>query len=141
MRLVTVILTVLLVLIQYPLWLGEGGWLRNRQLKKELVAQQQKNADLELRNDRLRGEVQDLAQGTDAIEERARYELGMVKSDELFIQLVAPDPNQYASASHAGGKSAQDITVSSTRGKVSARPVKVVPDPPQRLRHRIHERR
>ena len=79
----------LFFLIQYPLWLGKGGWLRVRDVDRQLGAQQQKNARLETRNGALAAEVMDLKQGHEAIEERARYELGMVRNDEVFFQVPA----------------------------------------------------
>ena len=75
-----------IVLIQYPLWLGKSGWLRAWQLDRDLQVQQEKNRQLEARNAALAAEVRDLKQGTEAIEERARYELGMTRPDELFYQ-------------------------------------------------------
>jgi cell division protein FtsB len=81
------ILAALIVAIQYPLWLGKGGWMRVWDVDRQLDAQHVKNERLELRNGALAAEVKDLKQGSDAIEERARYELGMVKSDEIFFQL------------------------------------------------------
>ena len=77
----------LIVAIQYPLWLGKGGWLRVWDVDRQLDAQQAKNTRLETRNNALAAEVKDLKQGHDAIEERARYELGMVKNDEVFFQI------------------------------------------------------
>ena len=91
MRLITIFLAVLLLLIQYPLWLGKGGWLRVWDMDKQVVAAQQKNAELMARNAKLESEVLDLKEGTGAVEERARYELGMIKSDEIFIQVLAPN--------------------------------------------------
>ncbi|MEF3066542.1 cell division protein FtsB [Pandoraea apista] len=91
MRMVTLVLVLLLLAIQYPLWFGHGGWLYVHELRDELSAEQQKNEQLKERNDRLAGEVQDLQEGTAAIEERARFELGMVKDGEVFVQFVAPD--------------------------------------------------
>jgi len=85
-------LVALIVAIQYPLWLGKGGWLRVWDVDRQLDAQQQKNAGLETRNNALAAEVKDLKQGHEAIEERARYELGMVKSDEVFFQVPAAKP-------------------------------------------------
>ena len=79
----------LILAIQYPLWLGKGGWLRVWEVDRQLDTQQQKNARLETRNGAFAAEVKDLKQGHDAIEERARYELGMVKSDEVFFQVPA----------------------------------------------------
>jgi len=91
MRLVTVVLIVLLVLIQYPLWWGHGGWLRVHELQGQLAQQQKQNDDEKLRNERIAGEVQDLQNGTAAVEERARYEMGMVKDGEVFVQFVSPN--------------------------------------------------
>ncbi len=83
------LLAALIVAIQYPLWLGKGGWLRVWDVDRQLSAQADKNARLEARNDALAADVKDLKQGFEAIEERARYELGMVKGDELFFQVPA----------------------------------------------------
>jgi len=88
MRLIWIVLTVLLVLIQYPLWLGKGGWLRVWDLSRQLDAALEKEQELRLRNEKLAGEVQDLKEGTGAVEERARYELGMVKDGEIFVQVL-----------------------------------------------------
>jgi cell division protein FtsB len=82
------ILGALLVLVQYPLWLGKGGWLRVWDLDGQVEVAQRKNGQLGLRNGALEAEVRDLKQGFEAIEERARYELGLVKSDEVFFQVV-----------------------------------------------------
>ena len=125
MRLVTVVLVALLALIQYPLWWGHGGWLRVHELRGALAAQQQKNADEKLRNERIEGEVQDLQNGTAAVEERARYEMGMVKSGEVFVQFVSPNATSSAAATTAPSNT-------STRGEVSAAPVSVVPNPVSR---------
>ena len=83
------VLVALILAIQYPLWLGKGGWMRVWDVDRQLEAQSAKNARLELRNSALAADVKDLKQGSDAIEERARYELGMVKGDEVFFQLPA----------------------------------------------------
>ena len=91
MRLITIFLAVLLLLIQSPLWLGKGGWLRVWDMEKQVAAAQQKNAELIARNAKLESEVLDLKEGTGAVEERARYELGMIKSDEIFVQVLAPN--------------------------------------------------
>ncbi|MGO4328358.1 cell division protein FtsB [Cupriavidus sp. 2TAF22] len=92
MRLISLLLFVLLLAIQYPLWLGKGGWLRVWDLDKHVQEQSARNQSLKLRNAKLEGEVKDLQDGTGAIEERARYELGMVKDGEVFVQFVAPAP-------------------------------------------------
>lgn len=127
MRVVTVVLMALLALVQYPLWWGNGGWLSAHDLEQQLADQLSKNAQSRARNDRLAGEVEDLKDGTAAIEERARYELGMVKSDEVFVQLVAP--KQLQTAAPGATQSYQ-----STRGQMSAAPLAVVPEPPARGR-------
>lgn len=88
MRILGGVLAALIVLIQYPLWLGKGGWLRVGEVDRQLEAQRQRNAGLQARNRSLEAEVLDLKQGVDALEERARYELGMVKADEVFFQIV-----------------------------------------------------
>src|SRR6185437_3980586 len=134
MRLVTVVLVSLLVLIQYPLWWGHGGWLRVHELRGALAAQQQKNVDEKLRNERIEGEVQDLQNGTAAIEERGRYEMGMVKNGEVFVQFVSPN-----SAPSAAVPPVPSNT--STRGQVSAAPVSVVPNPVSRERPEKSKRR
>ena len=88
MKIVAVILGALIILIQYPLWLGKGGWLTAWRMENKLDAEKDKTAQLERRNASLAAEVRDLKQGTEAIEERARYELGMVRPDEVFFQYV-----------------------------------------------------
>ena len=96
MRLIIVCLTALLLLIQYPLWLGKGGWLSVRRLDDQVEQARKKNDDLRARNAKLESEVHDLQEGTGAIEERARYELGMIRQNEIFIQVLdangAPAP-------------------------------------------------
>ena len=88
MRLITLSLAALLLLIQYPLWLGKGGWLRVWDLDNQVALAQKKNDELKARNAKLNSEVLDLKEGTDAVEERARYELGMIKDGEIFIQIL-----------------------------------------------------
>ncbi|MGQ0651520.1 MAG: cell division protein FtsB [Betaproteobacteria bacterium] len=87
MRFVAFALAALIILIQAPLWLGKGGWLRAWQVENDLARQRAKNAQLEQRNAALAAEVRDLKQGTEAVEERARYELGMIRHDEVFFQI------------------------------------------------------
>jgi len=88
MRIVTIILLLVLLLLQYPLWLGKGGWLKVWDLHHQVAAQQQLNLKTQARNAVLDAEVRDLKQGTAAIEERARSELGMVKQNEVFYQIL-----------------------------------------------------
>ena len=88
MRLLLISLTALIVLIQYPLWLGKGGWLRVWDLSRQLDVALVKEQELKARNAKLASEVQDLKEGTGAIEERARYELGLVRENETFVQVL-----------------------------------------------------
>jgi cell division protein FtsB len=88
MRVVTLILILLLLLLQYPLWLGKGSWLKVWDLNHQVEAQQKINQQTQTRNALLDAEVRDLKQGTAAIEERARSELGMIKRDEVFYQVL-----------------------------------------------------
>jgi len=87
MRWLSVVLVAVLLLLQYPLWLGKGGWLRVWDVDRQLQEQKEANKKLEIRNAGLDAEVRDLKQGYDAIEERARFELGMIKQDEVFVQI------------------------------------------------------
>lgn len=88
MRALTIILIALIALLQYPLWLGKGSWLRVWKVNQQVEKQQVENSASQQRNDALRAEVRDLKQGNDAAEERARNELGMIKSDEIFYQVI-----------------------------------------------------
>ena len=88
MKILAGILGALIVVIQFPLWLGKGGWLRVWELDQQVAAQRAQNAKLEARNAGIAAEVRDLKQGLEAIEERARYELGLVRPDEVFFQTV-----------------------------------------------------
>ena len=88
MKILSIILFSLLILIQYPLWVGKGSWYDVFKLKQEFSKQHKINVDLSKENFALRAEVSDLTNGTDAIEERARHELGMVKGDEFFFQVI-----------------------------------------------------
>ena len=87
MRWPTWVLAALIVLLQYPLWFGKGGWLRVWDLDRQVRAQRDVNLKLESRNAGLDAEVRDLKTGFDAIEERARFELGLVKEGEVFVQV------------------------------------------------------
>ena len=87
-RSVTIILLLLVLAIQYPLWLGKGGWLRVIELNNQLSATVQKNEELKARNARLASDIKSLQEGDEAIEDRARSELAMVKRNEIFVQLL-----------------------------------------------------
>lgn len=88
MRSLAYILAGLVLALQYPLWIGKGSWLKVWELDRQLTQQREGNARLKARNDALDAEVRDLKQGLGAIEERARLELGMIKKDEIFYQVV-----------------------------------------------------
>ena len=88
LSLTPLVLIALLALMQYPLWLGKGSWLRVWELDRQLKTQKESNLRLQTRNAAIEADVRDLKQGLEAIEERARYELGMVKQDEIFFHLV-----------------------------------------------------
>jgi cell division protein FtsB len=106
MRILAFVLAAFILLLQYPLWLGKGSWLKVWSLSEQLQAQKDANARLQQRNGALDAEVRDLKQGFDAVEERARYELGMIRQDEIFYQVVParPAPDKAESASPAAGR-------------------------------------
>ncbi|CAM2741431.1 cell division protein FtsB [Vibrio ordalii] len=91
MRLFAVTLALLFGLLQYDLWLGKNGIADYRTIVDEIDLQQQANENLTLRNSEMFVEIDDLRQGLDAIEERARHELGMIKEGETFYRLVGED--------------------------------------------------
>jgi len=90
MRYLAIGFVVLIAAIQAPLWFGKGGWLRVWELRQEVQTAQAKNENLRARNAALEAEVRDLKTGHEAVEERARSELGMIKQDEVFYQLIEP---------------------------------------------------
>lgn len=90
MRWFSLALLGVLVALQYPLWFGKGGWLGVWDADRKLAAQREVNRKLEVRNAGLEAEVRDLKSGYEAIEERARFELGLVKADEVFVQVPQP---------------------------------------------------
>lgn len=113
MRWLAVGLLVIVVLLQHPLWLGKGGWLRVWDVDRQLQQQKEANQKLEMRNSGLDAEVRDLKQGYDAIEERARFELGMVKQDEVFVQIPDKPVTE---------KAAVPVAEKSTAASVPAKP-------------------
>ncbi|MDP5007474.1 MAG: cell division protein FtsB [Glaciimonas sp.] len=108
MRLIAICLAALLILVQYPLWLGKGGWLKVWDMTQQVDVAHQKVSDLKARNAKLNSEVLDLKDGTGAIEERARTELSMIKKDEIFVQIL--DPNNVESVSAAELQEAQRLS-------------------------------
>ena len=94
MRWLTVGLLALIVLLQYPLWLGKGGWLKVWDYDRQREQQKEVTRKLEIRNAGLDAEVRDLKQGYEAIEERARFELGMIRQDEVFVHIPEKVPGK-----------------------------------------------
>ena len=88
MRVLLAILLILLVALQFKLWFGEGGYRDVQRLAERVEEQAAENEALAQRNRELQAEVEDLRQGLEAIEERARSELGLIKEDEEFYQVV-----------------------------------------------------
>ena len=88
MRWLVWLLVVLLVLLQYRLWVGDGSFAEVWDLYQQVEMQREENQQLRERNQALEAEVQDLKQGLGAIEERAREELGMIKEGETFYQII-----------------------------------------------------
>ena len=92
MKALTLTLALLIALIQYPLWLGKGSWLRVWEVDQQIRAQRETNRKLQARNNALEAEVRDLKVGLEAVEERARSELGMIRQDEIFFQVLEGAP-------------------------------------------------
>ncbi|HMV17469.1 MAG TPA: cell division protein FtsB [Zoogloea sp.] len=92
MRWPLLILVLLVAALQYPLWIGKGGWLRVWEVEQQLAEQKEGNRKLEQRNTGLEAEVRDLKSGYEAVEERARFELGLIKPDEVYVQVPQKTP-------------------------------------------------
>ena len=92
LRAIVYVLLAVLLLLQYPLWFGNGSVRSLWHLQREIETQKAENAHLKERNQALEAEVNDLKEGLAAIEERARNELGMVKKGETFYQVIDPNP-------------------------------------------------
>ena len=88
MKIFILILCVLLLVMQFKLWLGDGSVRDVIELRETVEQQRSKNEEIQQRNFVLEAEVEDLKTGLDAIEARARNELGMIKKDETFIHIV-----------------------------------------------------
>ncbi len=87
-RVVTVVLILLLLVLQYQLWVGRGSLPEVAKFKDKLETRMQDNAKAAQANARLSAEVNDLKEGTEMVEERARQELGMVKPNEVLVQIT-----------------------------------------------------
>ncbi|KTD33395.1 septum formation initiator [Legionella nautarum] len=88
MRSLILVLILALVGLQYKLWLGDGGIYQWIDLEKKLAAQERENEKLEVRNRAIEADIVELQSGDQALEEQARYELGMVKTDEIYYQFI-----------------------------------------------------
>ena len=88
MKLIVAILFVLLIWLQYKLWLGDGGIPEVLELEQEIETVRAEVNTLQERNKALNAEVMDLKTGIEAIEERARSEMGMIKKDEIYYQVI-----------------------------------------------------
>ena len=94
LRWVALILLALLLALGVKLWAGEWGFREIARLQAQIAEQKAENAKLKQRNDQLQADVEDLRRGKDAVEERARAELGLIKPDEIFYQVVDPAPGE-----------------------------------------------
>lgn len=92
MRWLIALLIVLLLVIQQRLWFGDGGLHEIKVREQEIAGREAVNARLRTRNAALQADVDNLKEGLDAIEERARSELGMIRKDEIFYQVIEPVP-------------------------------------------------
>lgn len=90
MRWLALLLLVVLLGLQWSLWFGEGGWPYVRELRDAKRLQQIENEALRNRNRALEAEVEDLRSGSEAVEERARRDMGMIRDDEVFFFPVGP---------------------------------------------------
>ena len=93
-RLVFAVLLALFVLLQFRLWLSDDGMREVWRLDAAVAAQRAENDGLEERNRELEAEVRDLKAGLEAIEERARTDLGMIRPNESFYQVVLPEEHE-----------------------------------------------
>jgi cell division protein FtsB len=125
-RWLTLVLASLIIALQYPLWLGKGSWLKVWEVDQQLTKQKEENERLKARNASLEAEVKDLKTGYEAIEERARAELGMVKQDEVFFQVMddakATRPTTSASAKPPAATSKPAIAATPAPSAPKAKP-------------------
>ena len=91
MRLLFLTILALFLLIQYPLWFGQGGWFAVWELEQKVAEQRTVNEGIRQRNLAMEAEVEDLRVGTQAIEERARTDLGLMLDEEVYVQILSPE--------------------------------------------------
>lgn len=115
------LLLVAVLLIQIPLWFGHGGWLDVWRLEHRLAEEEAKVAQQRQLIEELEAEIRDLQTGLSAAEERARYELGLMRPGERFVQIVRPPSGESnASSSSESGGAAVGPTTGPTTGPASA---------------------
>ncbi len=88
MKFLTFLFITLILALQYPLWFGKGGWLNVISLQKQIDQQLKVNEAIKSENDILLAVVQDLKNGTDVIEGKARFDLGLIKKNETFFLII-----------------------------------------------------
>ncbi|THF66250.1 cell division protein FtsB [Pseudothauera nasutitermitis] len=115
MRWPVIILALLAVVLQYPLWLGKGGWLRVWEVDGQLNAQREVTHRLEQRNAALAAEVQDLKSGNEAVEERARFELGLTRPGEIYVHVPTPPRKPGEGQASAGAAASPQAGATATR--------------------------
>lgn len=131
MRLLAILFVVLIVALQWPLWIGKGSWLKVWQLENQVTEQHKANEKLKARNAALDAEVKDLKTGVDAIEERARNELGMIRSDEVFFQILDHSATLAPKTSETPKPVAQPSSSSKLVDTPSPKPAPQVPAQPK----------
>lgn len=134
MRLLFLVLLVLASLIQYPLWLGKGGWFAVWDLQRQAASQREINNGLRARNAALEAEVHDLDNGFGAIEERARGELGMIREGEVFVHILPQNTQAPAGGASLAADAATtwpprsaSVSVAATPSKPTVRPTNARP--------------
>lgn len=131
MRLLLLLLVILVGLIQYPLWMGRGGWFAVWDLQTQVASQKSINDGLRARNQALDAEVVDLREGTAAAEEKARAELGMMRQTEIYVQILPPDVNPPELKAQAKGKPQGGLSLPAPPAAAPASAAKPVTSKPQ----------
>ncbi len=108
MKILIAVLVALLLILQYRLWIADGGLAEVYRLKQEIATQEERNARLRERNEALAAEVRDLKKGMEAVEARARSELGMVGEGETFFRVIEKDKNDVEPLPEAGSDGSPD---------------------------------